>query len=398
MSAKIHNVWLQAIYDVVHQVFHKNVMADKALERCFKLRPKFGSKDRAFVAEYSYDIIRHYRRLAWILDQPYEHFDLEIEAVVDILYFEKNGTFIKASSSSVLEEKIKNSHQESAMGFSLPDWLFEHYQASLQDKNLTELKVMNSIAPVYIRVNTIKTTREDLLQLIQDGLADNARSIGDFGITFDKKQSIFTWDIFKQGLFEMQDIGSQMIAPALEAAPGMRVVDACAGAGGKTLHLACLMGGKGQIIALDVEGYKLDILKTRAKRAQIFNVETRTIDTTKTIKRLHNSADRLLLDVPCSGSGVLRRNPDAKWKIKPERITELVEIQAEILEHYPKMLKIGGIMVYATCSLFHEENEAQIDRFLEKYSEKFKLLDMKTIYPSEHNSDGFFIAKLTRYA
>jgi 16S rRNA (cytosine967-C5)-methyltransferase len=215
-------------------------------------------------------------------------------------------------------------------------------------------------------------------------------------LILEERQNIFTRQQFKDGLFEVQDAGSQLIAPFLQVKPGMRVIDACAGGGGKTLHLAALMQNKGRIIAMDIESWKLDELKKRARRAGASNnIETRLIDSSKVIKRLENSADRLLIDVPCSGLGVLRRNPDAKWKLSPEFIQEVKATQQSILNDYCDMLKTGGVMVYSTCSILPEENEDQVQMFLEHHKGQFELEAQRMILPSE-GFDGFFMARLKK--
>jgi 16S rRNA (cytosine967-C5)-methyltransferase len=177
----------------------------------------------------------------------------------------------------------------------------------------------------------------------------------------------------------------------------MRVVDACAGGGGKTLHLAAMMENKGSIIALDTQGWKLEELRKRARRAGASNIETRSIESKKTIKRLYNTADRLLLDVPCSGLGVLRRNPDAKWKLQPEQIDQLRQTQQDILQSYAPITKPGGRMVYATCSILPSENQDQIQTFLASSTGKdFKLISDQKILPQDDGFDGFYMALLER--
>ena len=177
----------------------------------------------------------------------------------------------------------------------------------------------------------------------------------------------------------------------------MRVIDACAGAGGKTLHIAAMMQGKGRLLAMDVEEWKLENLKQRARRAGAHNVETRVITSSKTVKRLKESADRVLLDVPCSGLGVLKRNPDAKWRDTAERLPVLVALQEEILQRYSQMVKVGGLLVYATCSILPEENRLQVDKFLAA-NENFRLRDDHTVSPSETGFDGFYMARIERIA
>jgi len=255
---------------------------------------------------------------------------------------------------------------------------------------------LNEEAKVVLRVNTLKISRKELQkQLDAEEIATDAPPQFPDALLLAERQNIFTRQQFKDGLFEVQDAGSQLIAPFLKVEPGMRVIDACAGGGGKTLHLAALMQNKGRIIAMDTEGWKLDELKKRARRAGAGNIEPRVIESSKTIKRLENSADRLLLDVPCSGLGVIKRNPDAKWKLSLDFIERVKELQQHILENYTTMVKPGGLVVYSTCSLLPSENEKQVQAFLESKKDSFELLDQKWILPSE-GYDGFYIALIKR--
>jgi 16S rRNA (cytosine967-C5)-methyltransferase len=177
----------------------------------------------------------------------------------------------------------------------------------------------------------------------------------------------------------------------------MKVVDACAGAGGKTLHLASLMENKGQIIAMDIYESKLKKLKIRARRNGAHNIELKVIDSTKPIKKLYGKADRLLIDAPCSGLGVLRRNPDAKWKLQPEFIENIKKVQSEVLEKYSKMVKPGGKMVYATCSVLPSENQDQVEKFLTSEAGKdFKFVKDKKILAHKSGFDGFYMAQLEK--
>jgi 16S rRNA (cytosine967-C5)-methyltransferase len=177
---------------------------------------------------------------------------------------------------------------------------------------------------------------------------------------------------------------------------GQRVIDACAGAGGKSLHMASLMQNKGKVIALDVLEKKLDSLRERSTRAGATIIETRLIESTKVIKRLAESSDRVLLDVPCSGMGVLRRNPDAKWKLTPEEITHLNNLQAEILSGYSKMCRPGATLMYATCSMMPSENLKQVEKFLSQNDSRFSLEKEETLWPEVGGPDGFYFARLKR--
>jgi len=195
----------------------------------------------------------------------------------------------------------------------------------------------------------------------------------------------------------VQDASSQLVAAALDVKPGQRVVDCCAGAGGKTLHLAAQMENKGQLIAMDIYANKLNELRRRAKRAGAFNIEPRHIDSTKVIKKLHNSADRVLIDAPCTGLGVLRRNPDAKWKLEESFIEKITATQKQILQDYSKMVKAGGKLVYATCSILPQENSQQIAHFLKSEAgADFSLTKEQKVYASKSGFDGFYIALLER--
>jgi 16S rRNA (cytosine967-C5)-methyltransferase len=216
-------------------------------------------------------------------------------------------------------------------------------------------------------------------------------------LELDERANVFSTKAFKDGFFEVQDASSQLVAEFLDVQPGQRVVDTCAGAGGKSLHLAALMENKGQVIALDIYENKLKELKRRAKRARAHNIDTRTIDTTKVVKKLYNSADRVLIDAPCSGLGVLSRNPDAKWKLQPEFLEKIRNTQAEILDRYSKIMKDDGKMVYATCSVLPSENQKQVQAFLNRESGKdFVLMKEKTVLAHKSGYDGFYMALLEK--
>ena len=210
-----------------------------------------------------------------------------------------------------------------------------------------------------------------------------------------ERKNVFLTQAFKKGLFEVQDASSQLVAPFLDVRPGQKVVDTCAGAGGKTLHLASLMENKGQIIAMDIHAHKLAELKKRAKRDGAHNIETRPIEGTKAIKKLKGKADRVLIDAPCSGLGVLKRNPDSKWKLNPEFIERIKKTQAEILDQYSSMVKSGGKLVYATCSILPSENELQVKAFLKNHSE-FTLIKDKKVSPAASGFDGFYMALMEK--
>jgi 16S rRNA (cytosine967-C5)-methyltransferase len=256
---------------------------------------------------------------------------------------------------------------------------------------------MNSQAPVFLRVNLLKTDKHTLKEaLLKAGIETSEVPECTNALKLTKRENVFQNKLFKDGMFEVQDAGSQLISEFLDPKPGDTVIDACAGAGGKSLHLAALMKNKGRIISLDVEDWKLEELKKRARRAGAFNVEARLIEKSNTIKNLKSKADKILLDVPCSGLGVIRRNPDAKWKLSLKSIEETKKMQEEILNSYSGMLKINGTLVYSTCSILPSENHEQVNKFLET-NKNFTMLEENTLFP-HRGFDGFYMAMLKREA
>jgi 16S rRNA (cytosine967-C5)-methyltransferase len=282
---------------------------------------------------------------------------------------------------------------------SIPDWMDELGVKELGEELWSkEIAAQNQQAQVILRVNTLKTTKQKLRAILMDlnietEYLDNQPD----ALVLKERANVFLTDAFKEGLFEVQDANSQLVAAFLDVKPGMKVVDTCAGAGGKTLHMASLMENKGLLIAMDLYESKLKQLKLRAKRNGAFNIEYRIIDSTKVIKKLYEKADRVLIDAPCSGLGVLKRNPDSKWKLQPEFIDNIRKVQAEVLESYSRIVKPGGKMVYATCSVLPSENQEQVKHFLTTENGKnFTFVQDKKILASESGFDGFYMALLER--
>lgn len=395
---KLYRNLCEAVVSGLELIFTEKKYADKVIEKILKSNPKWGARDRRFIAETIYDIVRWYRLFIELTGADEDDYWklLAVWCLWNKVDFPDWEELKGVNRKKILEnyEQLKTNRK---IRESIPDWLDELGVKELGTKWEKEIEALNEEAKVVLRVNTIKISRLELQkQLLElENISTDAPTDFPDALLLEERQNIFTRQQFKDGLFEVQDGGSQLIAPFLQVKPGMRVIDACAGAGGKTLHLAALMQNKGRIIALDTEEWKLDELKKRGRRAGVANVETRLIESSKTIKRLENSADRLLLDVPCSGLGVLKRNPDAKWKMSLDFIEQVKELQQRILADYSSMVKTGGEMVYSTCSLFPSENEKQVETFLKNQSENFELLDQKTVLPSE-GFDGFFMARLKR--
>ena len=295
-----------------------------------------------------------------------------------------------------LKKRIAMAKDEPLYNDGCPLWLQELGYSELKGRWDAERKALGEEAHRYIRTNTLKGTRDELAHVLsEEGVVTRPVAGVPLALEVTSNSALFRTRAFKEGRFEQQDAGSQLIGEFVDAKSGERVIDACAGAGGKTLQLAASMEGKGVIIAMDTEKWKLEDLKKRAKRAGAFNIEPRLIDSTKVIKRMHESADKVLIDAPCSGLGVIRRMPDSKWRDGREHLNELREVQYDLLSRYSLMAKVGGIVVYSTCSILPSENENQIARFLENNKDKFELVEDKHVMPSS-GFDGFYMAKLKR--
>lgn len=401
---RLHRNLVFTVIDSLSAIFNEGEYADKVVARALKKDKRWGSSDRKFVAETIYEVVRWKRLYTEIAEvkEPFTRDDIwRIFAVWAVLrgitlpdwkYFENTparkikGRFDELSKTRKYRE-------------SIPDWMDELGVKELGEELWTkELAAQNQQAKVVLRVNTLKTTKEKLRAQLMDLEIETEFHDGyDDALVLKERANVFMTDLFKEGLFEVQDGSSQLVAPFLDVKPGMRVVDACAGAGGKTLHIASIMENKGQIIAMDLYESKQKQLKLRARRNGAFNIEYRIIDSTKVIKKLHDKADRVLIDAPCSGLGVLKRNPDSKWKLQPEFIDQIKQTQREVLQDYSKMVKVGGKLVYATCSILPSENQEQVNHFLTTETGKnFQLIKDHKVLASESGFDGFYMALMER--
>ncbi|SPW20853.1 Ribosomal RNA small subunit methyltransferase B [Elizabethkingia anophelis] len=396
----IHRNLLIGIHDALQETFfEKNKYADKVIERLLKAHRKWGSQDRAVVSEIFYNIIRWKKRLEYYMGEGAKPGNIYRMILAYLLWtkthYKKFEEFEGIKIADILNKLKKGTVPTKAVQYSIPEWLAETLEKELGANWEKEMDALNDPAPTVLRVNTLKTTKEKLIEELQENEIESHAVRGyEDAVELEEKKNVFLTEAFKKGMFEVQDASSQLIGRFLDVKEGMRVVDACAGAGGKTLHIAALMKNKGQIIALDIFEWKLAELKRRAKRAGAHNIETRVIDDNKVIKRLHNSADRLLIDAPCSGLGVLKRNPDSKWKIDQDFIDRIKKEQENILQDYSKIIKKGGQMVYATCSILPSENTLQTKNFIEKNPE-YELIGEEKIMPSQ-GYDGFYMALIQR--
>ncbi len=405
IKMKLHRNLVFATIDSLDLIFNENKKADKVLKNTLKRDKRWGARDRGFIAETTYDIVR-WKRLYAEIAEVREPFDRPNLFRLFTVWATLNGITIPEwkQFEDTPTRRIKGKFDELSKirkyRESIPDWLDELGHKELGKKWDKEIAALNQLADVVLRVNTLKTTVEKLQNELSD-LEIETETIKGYpdALKLKERGNVFTTEAFKNGHFEVQDASSQRVAEILDAKPGMRVIDTCAGAGGKSLHIATMMENKGQLIAMDIYENKLNELKRRARRNDIFNIETRVIDTTKVIKKLIDKADKVLIDAPCSGLGVLKRNPDSKWKLQPEFLETIRATQKELLDSYSRMVKPGGQLVYATCSILPSENELQIKAFLGRESGKdFSLLSEEKIMPSKSGFDGFYISLLQKKA
>lgn len=392
----MHRNLVAGLLEALEWSFGKDVYIDKVLEQLFRRNRRWGKRDRAFISEHAYTIVRHWRLLWHLTGMPpslkrkdlWKLFVRYVQwkglPLPDWKEFEGQEAW---SSTNMKDEPVE-------LRESYPDWLAERAQQELGKDWTVLAKALNAPAQMVGRTNTLKIERAELLQrLKEEGAEVLPWKENETGLIFKERISVARLNSFAEGLFEIQDGGSQQIAPLLQVEAGMRVIDACAGAGGKSLHLAALMNNKGRIQAMDVDERKLHELQKRATQQGVDIIECQAISETA-LQSLEGWADRLLLDVPCSGTGVIKRKPDTKWKLKPEYLDNILSTQSEILDTYSSMLRAGGLMVYATCSILPSENEKQVDSFLQSRPE-FELIEQERILPRQ-GSDGYFAALIKK--
>ena len=400
---KLHRNLVFAAVDALDAIFNEQKQADKVLKQVLKYDKRWGSRDRSFIAETVYDIVRWKRLYSEIAEvkAPYSRPNLfRLFAVWATL----RGIAVPdwKQIEPIPTRRIKGRFDELSKirkyRESIPDWIDDLGQQALKNSWDNEIAALNKQAPVVLRANSLRTTPKNLRAVLAEQEIDTIIPEGyPDAVQLVVRKNVFTSQAFKDGFFEVQDASSQRVARYLDVKPGMRVADMCAGAGGKTLHLAALMENKGQIVAMDIYEGKLKELKRRAKRAGTHNIETRVIESSKAYKKLYNKVDRVLIDAPCTGLGTIKRNPDLKWKLQPDFVEKVIARQADILDKYSKLINETGKLVYATCSILPQENEDQVQNFLKtEQGQKFELEKQETISPYKTGYDGFYMALLSR--
>ena len=410
-------ILLRSAAELLQSILTESIPADRQMDSYFRAHRNMGVRDRGFVAETVYGCLRE-RRL-------HEHISgnsLSLDTVAAYLLrhgysaraLEDTGFKGDARGMADRARSLDKTSLPFAVQANLPDWLAERLLAEFGAEQAMALALaLNQPAPVDLRVNTVKAKREEVqAQLAEEDFACQPTPYSPLGLRREDRAPLFHTKCFKNGLFEIQDEGSQLLALMLEPKRQEMVVDFCAGAGGKTLHIGALMANAGTVYAFDISTKRLEKIKPRLKRSGLSNVRTASISHERDarVQRLKGKIDRVLVDAPCSGTGTLRRNPDIKWRALD--LPELIDNQRRILAAAAELVKPGGRLVYATCSLLREENDGIVEDFLAAHAEFRPLpaneilarrhvpLTMESsalrLYPHQHRTDSFYAMALER--
>jgi 16S rRNA (cytosine967-C5)-methyltransferase len=403
--------------EVLREILRFTAPADVTLSRYFKDHPRLGGRERGAVAEAVYSVLRNksfFTDFAGAGKGPMRR--LTLLGMAEAVGAESLGGLTEEETEFLKRvSEIDRKLLSPLMRSNMPQWLFDKLVAQFGEQETLELAaVLNTPAPLDLRVNSIKATRDDVVaKLAEAPIMAEPMPYAPLGLRVQKKPALQNLPLFKEGAIEVQDEGSQVLAQLVGARRGEMVVDFCAGAGGKTLALGAIMRNTGRLYAFDVSEKRLAKLKPRLARSGLSNVHPVVIahERDAKVKRLAGKIDRVLVDAPCSGLGTLRRNPDVKWRQQLESIAEMQEKQQAILDGASRLVKSGGRLVYATCSLLNEENDAVVEQFLATHDD-FTLVPMSEVLaeqriplemdkylkllPHKHNTDGFFAAVLER--
>jgi 16S rRNA (cytosine967-C5)-methyltransferase len=417
-----------AVLEVLGRVREQGWLADRALEAVIRRQTRLYSNERRSVAESLYGVVRWQGQLEWILGgRPSlaaiyaawlsRHGGLSVEGAERRTGVPR-GTLSALAGAERRMAALADPANRLAAEESLPPWLARQFVAELgMDEARSLAKAMNRRAPLTVRANLLKTTRPALAErLAEEGLSAEPTPLSPWGLSLAGHANAFSLSSFREGLFEVQDEGSQLVALACGARPGMKVVDGCAGAGGKSLALAAEMHNRGEILALDVDGERLGEARRRARRDGVHNLRTQVIplgpEADEALRPSEGRADLVLVDAPCSGLGTLRRKPDARWRLEPDALERFAATQRELLLRFVRLLSPGGRLVYATCSLARAENEEvaafaaslpglhpfPLSRTLGEELARQVGADghVLNLWPHRHGTDGFFVAAFER--
>lgn len=401
---KLHRNLALGIHTGLVRILNENQALRPTLERLLMQNRKWGSRDRKLLGEAILEITRWKRKYTYLgnFDENDPNF---LWKLIGIWFIEKGNPLPDWKDFTThhgipvfIQNSIETAHRK--IKASIPDWLddlgVEVFEPPFWEN---EINAQNQPAPLVLRCNTLKCTKDQLQKILQEDHDIIAESIEEIphALVLSSHQKITHLPSFKMGWFEVQDANSQRVAEWLAPTTGSFIVDACAGAGGKTLHLASMMSNSGKIHAIDVHEEKLKELTRRADRNGVTNISTHLAEDLHFFKKNAGKADGVLIDAPCSGLGTLRRNPAAKWHVTPEKLLDWQKLQQELLLKNAVLVKPNGVLIYATCSIFPQENNQQIITFLKSnIGAAFVLEKEKTFYAHTSGFDGFYIARMVR--
>lgn len=425
---------IQSAIEINGRIARARIPMDNTIRDFMAQRRFIGSKDRADIVERVYRAMRHHARLGWHIEKAGAEDTPRTRMIADLVINDhlpmaeleeifNGGKYDPApldEAEKALAEALHGARPEpedmpEAVKAECPAWAEDRLRALFGERFAAQMKAMQDPAPLDLRVNTLKSSREDAISSLRGQKVFAAPTpYSPVGLRVDGKPYMAETKAFLKGIVEIQDEGSQLISLACDAKPGMRILDYCAGGGGKTLGIAARMENKGNIVAMDLETRRLEKGRVRYRKAGVHNVELRSLEEEqhrKWLRRQKGTMDVVLVDAPCSSSGTWRRNPDLRWRQYGPQIEEIKASQTEILERVADKVKQGGRLVYATCSLFREENEDQVEFFLKNHPD-FQVLPIAQampegaavpddspylrLFPADHNTDGFFAAVLIR--
>lgn len=428
----------QACLEAYGAIRHDGRLSDRALDYTLRQRKQLYSNERRAVAERVYALLRRQRHVDFLAQHGWKDFE-KLQSTLQDLIRMGISRLLEGETPDVVADSLALKGDEGkrlrtvvqdaagklarlpplvrfATEASIPDFAAQRLIDEVGDEAKAAADAMNTRGPLFGRVNTIKCTRDELITALErEDVRVTPTLLSPLGVVLETRTNVYSLDAFKQGLFEVQDEGSQLLGMLVDAPP-KKAVDACAGAGGKTLQLAAQMKNRGDLYALDIEERRLEELKERTRRADVHNVRVKAIpnsdEALEPVKQLVGQADRVLVDAPCSGSGTFRRKPDARYRLTEASLAEHIAIQERLIERFTPLVKPQGLLIYGTCSFFRDENEAVIERFLIAHKE-FELVPverslgpelaqktsrngMLRLFPHRHGTDGFFGAILKR--
>ncbi len=431
------------VQEILGQILGSSRPADSLIDQFFRTRKYLGSHDRRFIAETTYGTLRHLRRCEWKVDHALRGWSDELfpedKVLLTISAFHISQERTPPLTAETLAPRVKSSRLNDelpsilerlalrvdndindpaariGLQYSFPDWMIARFMQEYGPDETEQIcAALNQQAPITLRVNTLHQDRDACAAtLAAQGVETHPTALSPVGLNATKRMNVFAVPAFKEGFFEVQDEGSQLLALLVDPKPTAKLLDACAGAGGKSLAFSAIMKNRGEIHAADVSQHRLEELKKRSRRACASNIRIHAVDDIEELQGSFASHfDIVFVDAPCTGLGTIRRNPGMKWSVTEQTVAEVSEKQMHILQACAALVKPGGRLVYATCTLLRQENEEVVEEFLRQHADYQAQLPHLTatrlgiqsalgdqglkLLPHRHGTDGFFCAVLQK--